>query len=297
MANLGLLSGLAEALKGGMESYRTERAYQDEKEKNAVAQAMQKKMYQMQLLGGGYEDSGDTVQKTEQQKQKETLAQEEATATLGKTKAETKKLLAEAQTAGNKLVTPETLSAAGSYFKAQKANENYEKATSQDYDPTNLMESKIGAVKHWVGLPHSAGKQLAMQAEQEFVDSVIGEESKRYNTKQREEAAARFFSRPGDTPDTVQQKNESRAAALAEINLKGRGSGSAYSPALAQAVSVQTNPGLLAAKGPAQRGLIPSAQAGESPFSSDQKAQALQWAKANPNDPRAKTILGIVGAK
>lgn len=56
--NVGLIGGLAEGLKSGIQSYDTERNYQAQKQKDAQAQAIQNKMYQANMLEHGLQDNG-----------------------------------------------------------------------------------------------------------------------------------------------------------------------------------------------------------------------------------------------
>lgn len=59
MADLGLLGGLAEGLKSGIDAYRTERAYGDQKRKDALEQAFKKA--QLQEMGYDVGQDGSPV--------------------------------------------------------------------------------------------------------------------------------------------------------------------------------------------------------------------------------------------
>ena len=75
MADYGLLTGLAEGLKSGVDSYRTERDYQSRREKELEDKALQKRMMALQLIGKGLQedDSGGFI-KTPGQERAEAMA-------------------------------------------------------------------------------------------------------------------------------------------------------------------------------------------------------------------------------
>lgn len=86
MADLGLLTGLAEGLKGGLEGYRTERAYQDQKKKEEEDKVRQKLLTSLALSEKGYEEGpGGILSKTSAEREKEGIEQASKQAGLLKT--------------------------------------------------------------------------------------------------------------------------------------------------------------------------------------------------------------------
>lgn len=68
MGDLGLLAGLAQGLKSGVESYRSERDYQDKKLKDAEEKALRDRMYRASLMEHGLEESdGGIIKKNADQ--------------------------------------------------------------------------------------------------------------------------------------------------------------------------------------------------------------------------------------
>lgn len=75
MADYGLLTGLAEGLKSGVDSYRTERDYQSRREKELEDKALQKRMMALKLMEGGFQEQDGGFIKTPEQERKEATAQ------------------------------------------------------------------------------------------------------------------------------------------------------------------------------------------------------------------------------
>lgn len=101
------------------------------------------------------------------------------------------------------------------------------------------------------------------QAERNFVNAVLRRESgAAISNPEFESANLQYFPRAGDSKKVLEQKRQNRAIAIQ---------------------------GLMAEAGPAAS-LIPAAP-GQAGLSDQQKAAYIQWAKDNPNNPKAQAIL------
>lgn len=59
MVDYGLMGALGEGVKSFVDSYRTERSYQDQKRKDAEEKAMKERAYKLQLMQSGVEEKSD----------------------------------------------------------------------------------------------------------------------------------------------------------------------------------------------------------------------------------------------
>ena len=129
MADLGLLAGLAGGIQKGFDSYRTERDYQDKKAESAEEKAMKAKMYKLQLMDKGMQESPDGLLGYSQ----ETLDKRGLDAE--KTRAEIEKLRADAKRKdeGDPLATELK------HFRIEKARAEAAEAAKKAADPYHKL--------------------------------------------------------------------------------------------------------------------------------------------------------------
>lgn len=115
------------------------------------------------------------------------------------------------------------------------------------------------------------GAQQLAQAQRDFVNSVLRLESgATISDAEFANASQQYFPQPGDTPQVIEQKRQNRELAIQGLGKLSGESGGSY-------INEQRA----------------AAQSRNAPTSQD--AEAIAWAKANANDPRAAKILSLHG--
>lgn len=132
----------------------------------------------------------------------------------------------------------------------------------------------------------SAQLQRKEQAERNFVNAVLRRESgAAISPSEFDSARQQYFPQPGDRPETLEQKRKNRELAIAGLKTEA---GKAWEPVAKEFTQV-------AEKADTGRTQIAKAGIGDTAMADDRTGQARAWAKANPNDPRAKQILAKLG--
>lgn len=127
------------------------------------------------------------------------------------------------------------------------------------------------------------------QAERNFVNALLRRESgAAISPDEFKSAAIQYFPRAGDTPEVLDQKKQNRV--LAFNGLKANAG-----PAFDKIPGVEQSP--LIAKTKQGSGVIKNAVAGSEEKPTAEDLQALQWAKGNSGDPRAKNIMARLRSK
>ena len=130
----------------------------------------------------------------------------------------------------------------------------------------------IGAAAHSMLTPE---QQQVDQAQRNFVNAVLRRESgATISPTEFDNAKKQYFPQAGDSPAVIEQKRKSREMV---INGFARGAG----PGGKDIQDVADN--------------NPYAQMKQTTQAHPQDLQAIQWAKSNPNDPRASKILQMNG--
>jgi len=137
------------------------------------------------------------------------------------------------------------------------------------------------------------------QSKRNFVSAVLRRESgAAIPESEMKQEELKYFRQPGDTPRIIAQKTRAREQAMANLEAEG-------SPAMGEIATVDV-PEYVPGESAAQKGLamfgdvagqaaMPSAQA--APAAHPQASEAEQWARQNPNDPRAQDILQRLGGQ
>ena len=119
------------------------------------------------------------------------------------------------------------------------------------------------------------------QAERNFVNALLREESGAAIAESEFESAAKqYFPRAGDSPDVIEQKRRNRKIVTDGFKRAARMGDDSGFDTQAPDESMQPEP---------------PAQAPESQGMSEEDAQALQWAKDNPDTPQAQEIMKLLG--
>lgn len=303
----GLLSGIAGGLSSLGEGLQRERenTREDEKQKRQLALAL--------AQSGLVEKAPGVFQKSDDKRQHEAL--ERATSQAGLLKSgfkadydqdtgeygltpvkgfkDTEKQLKDLQLkkleqemAEGKKPASNEFTAAGFANRVNQAENVFKDLKGRGYDPTSTSASVQKMLPDFAGRLKGENARLQEQAERNFVNAVLRRESGAAIAQSEfENAEKQYFPRPGDTEEVLNQK---------EINRKiaGQGLAAEGKRAMAKMPVEQSSLGLMSAK--KSSGLIPDAVAAPAPQEQD---QAIQWAKANMNDPRAKRILQLHGIK
>jgi len=153
-------------------------------------------------------------------------------------------------------------------------------ATSSDLIDKLGTEESGGAktLQYWQDVPvagrvanvmaSNKAQQLA-QAQRDFVNSVLRLESGATISDQEfANATQQYFPQPGDSKQVIEQKKQNREIAIQGLGELAGEKGGAYISK--QRAAAQGQP-------------------------SGQDAEAISWAKSNPNDPRAAKILSLHG--
>lgn len=254
MADLGLLSGIATGIKSAMGSYQDAEKYKAEKERQAVADALQKKMFQLSMIKSGYEDSPGGLIKTASAEEQDDLDKRFKEAQINK-------LYADAS--GEKLKTKKPSDA---QFKAarfahdmRQAENVFEGLASEGFDPTTQKYAfEQGRFVPELFMSSNAKKQA--QAERNFVEAVMRPKSGAAITENEfRNARKQYFPMPGDSKETIEQKKLNRQQAYLGLRAEA---GDAYD-------SIKEVPGFVPGKknkmmASGGRGLIPAAKAADS---------------------------------
>ena len=256
MADYGLLQGLGEGLKAGIQGYQTERNYYDEKlrreqerkdklEQQRLAQAMSERSQGFQEVSKGYnrDEFGNYLETPEHkeeravdldlkrahaehyreqksgQKEKDPLDQALKQARLRDliTKENDKK---EAKNTAK----PEQAKAATFAQRLQDAEKEFSNLASQGYDRT---AQKSGLLNSFAKAPLIGGiassflpenEKRQEQSERNFVNAILRRESgAAISPTEFSSAEKQYFPRVGDTSEVLRQKAENRQASLAGL--------------------------------------------------------------------------------
>jgi hypothetical protein len=186
--------------------------------------------------------------------------------------------------------------AAGFANRAEQAEAAMQKLAQGGFNPTSAESAGQKFIQNIPligGLARGATNEnvkLQEQAELDFLSSILRKESGATITDEEyARAEKQYFPRYGDTPAVLEQKAKNRAASVASLRAEGgralpRVQGQmAQVPASPQAPQQSQQPIQAGAPG----GMGGAGASGPSP----EDIQALSWAKANPQDPRAKAIM------
>lgn len=150
----------------------------------------------------------------------------------------------------------------------------------QDLEKAGYDRSSMGSAfgSSLPGAMQSEEAKRQEQAERNFINSILRRESgAAISPSEFSNAEMQYFPRAGDTPAVLEQKKLNRRQSTESMVAE---SGKAYDkiPTIAGVKAKPT--GAVAA-----------------PIAPEEHNQALDWAKANPNDPRAKRIIQLQGAR
>jgi hypothetical protein len=250
MADLGLLSGIATGLKSAMSGYQDAERYKAEKEKQATADALQKKMTQLSMLKSGYEDSPEGLVKTASAQDQEDLEKRYKEAQISKMYAET---------GGEKMkkAGPDQFKAASFAHRLRQAEEIFKDLEKRKFNPASRSFAIQKSSFYPEELMSDQAKEQS-QAERNFVNSVLRRESgAAISPSEFTSAEKQYFPRPGDSKDVLKQKELNRGQVFEGLKAESLG---AYD-------KIPAVPGLIASSGKEKQksgGLIRSAMAADS---------------------------------
>lgn len=251
MADLGLLGGLAEGLKSGYESYRTERDYLDRKKQDEETKKLAKRQMALELAKSGMMETPEgTFVETSETLAKKDLEKRFKEAQINEMLA---KAMKEKHVAATEKEPKATQFAAGGYSKRlEQAEQAFSDLAKEGYDPTSVKAAGQRSSLYPEMLKTSPQKKQE-QAERNFVNAILRRESgAAIAPSEFESAEKQYFPRVGDSADVLAQKAENRKAARAALAAEA-------GPAAAKIESKYAElPSAVARK---QSGLIPSAQA------------------------------------
>ena len=167
MADLGLLAGLSEGIKGGLQGYQTERRYQDEKAKEEAERDAKRRQFAAELMSKGMtQDASGGYGFTEQESEKRKLD-------MDKLRAEALALRAKAARGGEDALLIET--------REQRLQDMRDRKEQRDRE-----EKRVGddaANKATERLSHNLGNSQDAVRTLKDVESQIGFSLDDYDTK------------------------------------------------------------------------------------------------------------------
>jgi hypothetical protein len=186
--------------------------------------------------------------------------------------------------------------AAGYANRAEQAETAMQGIAGKGFDASSgsaegqRFAQDIPIIGRWARGYTDANLKMQEQAELNFLSAVLRKESgASISESERQTGNLQYFPRYGDDPDTLKQKAQNRAAAIAALRAEGE---RALPRVQGQQVAASPPP---APRDPAQQPVQAGAPGGMggagSSGPSPEDIQALSWAKANPQDPRSKAIM------
>jgi hypothetical protein len=157
---------------------------------------------------------------------------------------------------------------------ALRAKEAHDILGNLDYSPAAVSTKQSLESYRGVGGPlgvaanvmMSPQSQQADQAQRNFVNAILRQESgAAISESEFQNARKQYFPQPGDSAKVIEQKRQNRETAIKSLEVSA---------------------------GPGMKKIQPL----KAEFS-DMDKQALEWANANPNDPRAAKIKQKLGAQ
>lgn len=249
MADVGLIRGIAEGLRGGIEGYTAQRDYERKKAADAEDRAQRKKEYSLGLLARGYQEdpekglvkTEETVAKEQEESRLKELGYEEKAAEKGLLtvrndqgkitgfkrdpgfKKQKDPLVEEMQMARLDEIKrrkeepkPQQAQAATFARRVEQAEKNFKDLESKGYNRASLKQGLLSSITPGAFQPENL--KLQEQAERNFVNSILRRESGAAISKDEfKSAEAQYFPRAGDTPEVIRQKAENRQAVLAGL--------------------------------------------------------------------------------
>lgn len=180
--------------------------------------------------------------------------------------------------------------AAGFGRRMEGAEKKLENLLTSGFDPTS-KKSQLGS---YLGGPLERAKNPSLkkfeQIKNDFISAVLRKESgASISPAERAAEEKKYFHQPGDTPDVLEQKAQSRAQALAAMRAQ---SGGAWG--LVPGVMIGAPKSALP-KGKLPTGQLSAAPKAPPPPPAPIDLEAIAWAEANPKDPRSAAILKANG--
>lgn len=177
---------------------------------------------------------------------------------------------------------PDQSLAAGFATMMERGNKTLADLENSGFDPSSISAGVQSLLPNVV---RGNDVQRYEQAKRDFLTAVLRRESKA-NITDKEFAMydKRYFPKAGDSAEVVEQKRLSREQATENVKSEAGPIGMDKVQKIATAPVNEKKGG----------GLINEAVAGKM---SDEDRQAMEWARANSRDKRAKAILERLGAK
>ena len=283
MADWGLLGGLAEGLKSGMQGYQAERGYQDQKRKEAEDKALKERMAKQaemqgkaELYGKGLLQSPEgemsfTPQEIEKQALEKRFKESQIEENLSKAKnkglvdptvsairdLQLQKAKDEAKSREEaKTSAKGPQSQAATYADRLKQSEAvFNELASKGYNRTDkgeALKANLGSLPLVGGLLQTfegEDTKRQKQAERNFLNAVLRRESgAAISPSEFSSGESQYFARGGDTPAVLAQKAENRKTALAGLLTESGGASDILEQkkaGLPQTAIAQSKPSLL----------------------------------------------------
>ncbi len=156
--------------------------------------------------------------------------------------------------------------------RAEHGQQLYEQLAASGFDPSTLDARVQASLPSFLQAVKSDPVKMQELSEKEFISSVLRRESGAAISKDEyKDYGQQYFPRAGDSDDIKAAKAALRKDTV--VNLKNE-AGPAYRPSTKIKFSDPHNPSVT---------------------SHPQDSAALQWAKANPKDPRSAAIMKVNG--
>lgn len=261
MPDYGLISGLAQGLQSGLESYQSTRAMNLKEKRDKEEDERRKREYKLGLLKSGYNESPEgLLSKTDEQVFKEEedkdlkrlgIQERAAAAGLEPVYGKDQKLASfkpgkdfrkgdpvthELQMARlddmkrrQEESKPQQAQSATFARRIEQAEESMKKLSDKGY---NRADPQQGLMAYAPGMLQPENFKLQDQAERNFVNAVLRRESgAAISEDEFTNANKQYFPRAGDTADVLAQKEQNRKTVLAGLKSEA---GHAYNNLLAQ---------------------------------------------------------------
>lgn len=199
-----------------------------------------------------------------------------------------------AENAPEKAIKPTQYVAGGFANRIAQSEDTFQKLLDKGYDPTTATAA-VQRSGLFPEIMKSEDAKKQSQAERNFVNAVLRRESgAAISPSEFASAETQYFPRVGDTQELLKQKAENRRGVLAALKTEA-GPAVEQIQATMQGIPQANIPSSIGGKGTKAQ-LMPTAQAGASAITPDD-LDALKFIQANPKDPNAAKISGILKAK
>ncbi len=301
MANLGLLAGLAKGLESGLQSYqgaRKLRAEQDLAEKKLLADQEDRALKREDLLFDRNLKEKTQAESLEEKRlareTNEALRREQMDLSRSNQRdsldlkrelmTDRKERDREKREQANQTFKQNQYLAAGYGQRVADAEKAFDELSSGGFDRADRKQGLLSSLPDFAQFGDT---RRQTQAERNFLTAQLRRESGAAISPSEFSVGEKlYFPRAGDTPELLAEKKRNREAVLAALMAEA---GGAYGQ-VSQKREALSSPSISRP----QEVSPPKVQAPRGSLSGED-LEALQWAQANPRDPRSAQILKRLG--